>query len=395
MNQAESLLTPGTRWMLLQGMPMTIVESKRIEQPKAYREATEKFSGRVKISTDGGELFNYVAGAPFPRVDVNDPLAGYKVMWNAAYTDNMGGSWAVNLVNAWGQIDRAFDSRFRRMMWAGRLYIEPKPVIPHNPPLLYTEHYGPLLNPHDMRGTGMMVFRYAEAGQADDSYVFTPEVRRIRRISMSSRSDTLFGTDMDMDSLWGWNSKISYWKMKLLAEKDVLAVMHSGKYGDPTVWCAPRDEQKGLIAAMPCVPWEKRKVWIVEAQPSGYTYGYAFSKRVNYVDKESFMLPFSEQYDDTGALSKVWHNAAFYTTKPYATYPENPISGGKYEYKEEHAFVPNGFHADVQAGRVTTWDAPSPNLEKRLWQHEWFFNEDVTSAAPETFSINYLIQSSH
>ena len=82
LSQAETLLTPSTRWMVEQGMPMQVGETKPVEWPTAYKDATEKYAAQVRISKDGGDIANYIAGCPFPTIDINDPLAGYKVMWN-------------------------------------------------------------------------------------------------------------------------------------------------------------------------------------------------------------------------------------------------------------------------------------------------------------------------
>ena len=38
--QAEVFLTPATRWMVERGMRMSIIDSKKISWPRAYREAT-------------------------------------------------------------------------------------------------------------------------------------------------------------------------------------------------------------------------------------------------------------------------------------------------------------------------------------------------------------------
>src|SRR5947208_2515877 len=101
MDQAKDFLTPTAEWMITQGMVMKVGSYRKYEWPKAYKEATEKYSGQVKLSEDGRQLFNYVAGCPFPRIDVNDPLAGYKVMWNHEYfpdfTDNVGCPWILDL----------------------------------------------------------------------------------------------------------------------------------------------------------------------------------------------------------------------------------------------------------------------------------------------------------
>src|SRR5713101_1325583 len=48
--QAEELLTPSTRWMVERGMPLLIIETKKVEWPRAYREATEKYAAQVKIA---------------------------------------------------------------------------------------------------------------------------------------------------------------------------------------------------------------------------------------------------------------------------------------------------------------------------------------------------------
>ena len=84
MAQADAFLTPTTRWMLENGMTLWVGEPRPYTWPKAYKEATERYAGQVVISADGREISNYIAGAPFPVIDANDPLAGYKIMWNHA-----------------------------------------------------------------------------------------------------------------------------------------------------------------------------------------------------------------------------------------------------------------------------------------------------------------------
>ncbi|MGH8007286.1 MAG: DUF1329 domain-containing protein, partial [Candidatus Binatia bacterium] len=103
MSKAEGLLTPSMQWFVKQGLPITVTAYKKIELPKLYKEATEKYSGQVKLSADGKEIFNYVAGLPFPNIDPNDPMAGAKIMWNQeqkpTYVDNVGTEWIAELVN--------------------------------------------------------------------------------------------------------------------------------------------------------------------------------------------------------------------------------------------------------------------------------------------------------
>jgi hypothetical protein len=72
-DQVKDLVSPGLMWCVKRGLPMTIVETKSVEWPKAYKEATEKYSGQVKLSADGPTVENYVAGQPFPNITPSDP----------------------------------------------------------------------------------------------------------------------------------------------------------------------------------------------------------------------------------------------------------------------------------------------------------------------------------
>ncbi|MGH7961397.1 MAG: DUF1329 domain-containing protein, partial [Candidatus Binatia bacterium] len=127
MDKAGDLLVPSMQWFVKNGMSIQVEPYKKIALPKLYKEATEKYAGQVKLSADGKDLFNYVAGLPFPTIDPNDPMAGAKIMWNheqkPAYVDNVGTEWIAELVNHKGELERTYGSQFaRRMMWTGRLY---------------------------------------------------------------------------------------------------------------------------------------------------------------------------------------------------------------------------------------------------------------------------------
>src|SRR5712664_4996973 len=60
MDKVKDLISPGMEWCIKRGFPMTIVEPKRIEWPKAYKEATEKYAAQVKLAPDGLSVQNFV-----------------------------------------------------------------------------------------------------------------------------------------------------------------------------------------------------------------------------------------------------------------------------------------------------------------------------------------------
>lgn len=397
MAQAAELLTPSTRWMLEQGMTMGIGEPRPYTWPRAYQDATERYAGQVVISADGREIANYIAGAPFPVIAAQDHLAGYKIMWNHAQPpysiDNIGASYVAHLVNSQGNVDQSFDNSWRRVMWTGRLYTDPKPIIPHNPAVRHSHMWGPLVLPNRYKGLAVLEFRYIPASAADDTYVYSPQLRRVRRISVADRSASIWGSDYDLDSFYGFNAKIGSWDFRLLAEKDILGVLHSGRYGDPAEWCGQRDTGQGLRAALPCVTWEKRQVWVVEARPLNSPRKYAYSKRVLYVDQETFGVGIAEMYDTTGELQKGLVHCAFVTKKPHAGYPSNPLSGARYNYQEEQLFVPNFVMVDFQKMLATVGEIPSTEQHPSEWEGEPYFNEaEVRGADPDSHTTNALME---
>lgn len=270
--------------------------------------------------------------------------------------------------------------------------MDPKPVVPHNPPITYTEQWGPLYAPNDLKGAGVLNFRYSPLANPDDSYMYLPELRRVRRLSPANRSDAFWGTDIDIDSIWYLNVKPGYWAWRILAEKEVLMVAHSGRYQDRAVWGAKRDGTTGPVAFLwGDVQWEKRPVWVVEGIPTGFGGQYAFSKRVVYIDKEYFNGSFSEMYDQGGELWKVWTQIMNISKKPMPQYMTGPNPDGGYD--EEQVFTHNGGVVDMQLTHASMWDCPPGYAENYVPKYDWYFNTAKPWNTPETFTINYLIKS--
>lgn len=395
--QAEAFLMPSIKWMVERGMAIQVIETRKVEWPKAYKDATEKYAGQVKIADDGGDISNYVAGAPFPAIDANDPLAGFKVMWNhehsPAIIDNAGTTFVADVMDGSGSSNRTYEMAWRRLMWVGRLYTDPQPVIPHNPPTRHSNLFGPVWMPTDLKGLAVLFFHYIPRDRPEETYIYAPEMRKVRRISFSDRSAALGGSDFDVDSMYGFNGSIPHWTFRLLAEKEILGIVHSGKYGDPSQWCAPRDGKYGLMAAFPCVSWEKRQVWVVEGTPTAYPRSYAFSKRIFYVDRDFFSPLIYEMYNQQGELWKATVGSIFYSKKPYEGFPAKPLKDAKYNYEEEQHFVPSWVLVDMLQNQATIGEAPSSKKKITDRENEWYFNEPVAEAAPDAYSTNFLVQS--
>ena len=210
LDKVKSLISPGMEWCIQHGFPLTIVEPRRIEWPTAYREATEKYSGQVKLAEDGLSVKNFVAGQPFPNIDPKDPRIALKIMWNYEYkfnpTDdldlrNFDADTGAIANHGPMTVERHFLlDHLRSQFWTGRLFVDPKPDKPN--PNGYRSQLGlyPILEPFDLKGVGAVGQRYIDPAKQDDSWLYLPSLRRVRRLSTAQRSDALFGQDTDVDS---------------------------------------------------------------------------------------------------------------------------------------------------------------------------------------------------
>jgi hypothetical protein len=229
--------------------------------------------------------------------------------------------------------------------------------------------------------------------------MYLPELRKVRRLSMANRSDAFWGTDIDIDSVWVWNSKLSFWTFKLLAEKRVLTAFHAGGYGQRQAWCAQPDGSSGTRSFVWCVPYELRETAIVEGTPTGFNQ-YAFSKRVVYIDKESYLATTNEGYDQGGELWKTWHQMEDIGTTPHdlvkdgtgvKLVPTSTVNAPKYEW--EHVFSTHGTVVDHQLSHTSKWDCPDAYLAPNVGIKHWYMNEPKDYNQPDNFTINYLIKS--
>src|SRR5438105_10824379 len=61
-NLVKDLVSPGVLFRVTHGMTMKISPTSRIDWPPPYKDATEKYSGQVRLAEDKHSLVGYVAG---------------------------------------------------------------------------------------------------------------------------------------------------------------------------------------------------------------------------------------------------------------------------------------------------------------------------------------------
>jgi hypothetical protein len=376
-------VSPGILWCIQNGMNLTVGAYKQIVPPKGYVAATEQYAKQAHLSENGVRLEGYVAGLPFPAVDLNDPNVATKIMWNYYYRPYFTDDYAWRNFSAdtgslnpgFGMtIERTYAVRhFGRLFYNGRLYVDPKPELPNPDGIRYKELTGPILTPFDLKGVGSLSYRFLDLEHQDDTWLYTPTLRRVRRLSTAQRSDSVFGQDTDLDSYYGYSGNIAWMSWRFLGEKEMLGAMHTQS---PVQWCPG----KGDFAF--CDVWEPRKTLVVEGISK--LPQYAYSKRILFIDKETYSVLYMDAYDRSGNLWKMWINqwraASQASSKPGVTV-----------YPDEQLFNPSFVMVDVQLRHATrSWTPTSTSVTGE----EEFFNVGGDKAGiPESYyTVAHLVE---
>jgi hypothetical protein len=385
-DRIKNLVSPGVHWLVTRGMEMNIIAHEFAPDPPAYREATEKYSSQVKLAPDGVlDESTYVAGRPFPIIDVNDPQAAIKIMYNFERTRYFTDDLTAKLFDAeTGSIQQkgtgqryAVERHFvldalRIIKYVGRTERQPIPKLPNPQGIVAKAGQYPVLEPFDLKGVGGLSYRYLDPHKYDDTWIYLPSLRRVRRLSTAQRSDALFGQDIDLDSYGGYAGQIPWVTWKLLGTQPALASGH-GAHLPPK----PCEADGGVTF---CENWELLpKVYVIEGVSR--LSGYAYSKRILYVDAETFFIIYTDMYDQAGQLWKV--------AIPYGRYDKKPNPRAALEYPVARDFLHGFVMVDIQLEHGTRAAIPGMGFPD---EPGWFINRGSEMGVGEDwFTVAALI----
>jgi outer membrane biosynthesis protein TonB len=212
MERWKHLLGPSIQWAIGHGASLPVVDAQPAPLEPSRLKATERYSAQVKLSPDKRSMVNYVAGIPFPHVTPDDPDVAIKVVFNfEARTGVDDLDLRKSSCDTCALSDRGIrvekhylSDHLRRLFYVGRLHQEPLPTWKTQEGFRYREMVAGLLEPFDLKGAGYTYARYLDPNRQDDSWVYYPSSRRVRRLSTAQRSEGVFGTDIDLDSFAGY-----------------------------------------------------------------------------------------------------------------------------------------------------------------------------------------------
>ncbi len=372
--KVKDLVAPGVYYKVSQGMSMKIIPSERIDWPPPYRDATEKYSGQVRLSTDHRSVLGYVAGQPFPLIDTNDPYVANKIIWNNVFRPITTDDYDLRFYDCnsayqkhgsqTNQVEYFQIGHYAGYDLVGRTEVDPLPIDPDfkktNRVWLFALY--PILAPEDIHGTGFIRWRYFDANRGDDIWTLDGGARRIRRLNESIMSSATGAQAWDPDHYSGFNPKTEEYNYKFLGEKNLLACVNAAH--SPEVQC-PTD---GGTSACP-ENWEMRHMYVVQAMPRHAKINSLDSRTVVYMDSEVWFEPYIDTYDRSGQL---WRSHIY-----WLAYRDRPVPDAKVAiYPFKRAFVVGAVSTDVQSGEATMCYLPGRETPEREC---WYINMGAVS----------------
>jgi len=302
-----------------EGMKLEIGPFYRDYSPaEAYQAASAKFAGQAKIGP-GASLENQTAGQPFAmdKIDCKgDPEAGAKIIWNFDQQWEGDGADSRFYYSYWDrgeELPLYYEGTAKTVQLSRR--VEPEFLDKQGGDMFRGERrknaFGIEVDaPFDARGILVMTYRYKDSEKQtsqtknDDTWVYVPTLRRVRRISSAQRTDAVSGTDFTFDDLRSFSGVAPQYSWKCLGEMDILAPINSKVAAYPY----KKDHNFGPYGLSYADDrWELRHAVKIRFTPNNSDHPY--HHKDIYIDKQSMTPLYSFAYDRKEELWKIiWHN---------------------------------------------------------------------------------------
>jgi hypothetical protein len=305
---------------------------------KDFMQCTEQYQSQVVLESNGA-LKNFVCGQPFSpsKLKADDAAkSGLMAAWNYNFrwqnygliVGEVGWVWdrfdggthgsvkltkppshlAVNnadipadtteLYKGGGTFQRTLQGPYRKVYFSHLAKLREQGGLLPGPDSANFEskEYTGFHEPFDIRGTAFIIYRYNDPLRADDAWAYVPSLRRVRRISVETKSDSLLGTDHTLEDFYSFSGRVLDWEWKFLGWKKILHVLNSkyldSHYGGPNGIVPVNDR------------WELRNYAIVERTPRNPRHPY--SAVIMLWDTQTFEPSYSMAWDKKGKLWKFW-----------------------------------------------------------------------------------------
>jgi hypothetical protein len=273
------------------------------------------------IETATGKPAKHIIGFPFPKIDMEDPKAGEKIMHNKIFTWYTVGNGKMTYKLLWigSNLERSIDNRTQLAPLQGWPGVEKVP----NREGFEKLGVSVVTAPVDLKGASNMTWRYLSPNKKDSTFVYVPMTRRVRQISPANRSDAAAGSDMCLDDSNGYDGKVQAFAWKLLRQQQAI-VPYIDKDLQPLErtekgeWATTRQQKilvlgyekggwQGAPWAVTNYLWIKRPVYVIEARARDPYYNYGL--QYFWIDTETYAAFYKVIYDRSGDYWKASFSA--------------------------------------------------------------------------------------
>ena len=310
-----------------------VMPPRQMYHHTAVSEATLKNNGMAKLQESGYITKGTVqSGYPFPRP--SGPQAGWQILYNSSVEPQHYYDDFLSFGETFG-FNRNFKIDYRGAGYWHTIKLGRRVKVP---PLGWYDkqaekqgqrviNYFDATAPRDYYGNAYLDTSYFDPEKLNNMLFYMTMTRRIRKMSAGDRQDQALGMDLSYDDGLGFSQKLLPdlypYEVKLLGEKEFLA------------WNYPRTgktyvdtKAKGLWRNL---EFERRPVYILEMKQLDPAYIY--SKRILYIDKETFVVLFAEMYDQKDRLWRTWTCDWMFTPE---TGSYNYFQGASWDHIDQH-----------------------------------------------------------
>jgi hypothetical protein len=307
--QYARYIPAAAKFAIAHGFHMRIVPERRVEWSAGFRHATEQYSPQVTLDSDD-YIKNYIAGMPFPLLEVTDPKAAVKIAYNWHMGPFMPDDFSLAPWSSNGyQSDPAQPDRivpksdtdyicdqFDFLRYAHRTDVDPRPTLGDNSMGVEWKarcnRWVSDLSDTPSEGAGIWV-RYLDPKHPDEFFAFSGATRRVRRTAVNLAYPNEFCRGCHQP-FWAYAlPKTENYLYRLLGTTVLLACL------------AADDEPAGFKTGATGLtlgeePFELRRAYIIEMRPRFPDETSAGLRTIVYVDSEVYVWLAAEFYESSG-----------------------------------------------------------------------------------------------
>jgi len=316
----QLLFAGGHFWKMPADVKLDVGPTLPMPLPPTYLADTEKNASHVTLKKlpDAGYIpEGYTTGVPFPNPLSQSALAHYAIFYDLYYHYNPRVQRSVFCSYSGDSYGNFTSTGELETVYSQLAHLsEPKlPATIATAGGYYFAKFIQQIAPEQGKYTTSLDLTYEDITKLDDIYYYLPTTRRPIRSSDAARCAPLQNTDFTWeDAALGPPGLPQQFEIKYLGEQKILVLVHADPVGLtqcgraaqlPSEYYYPA--AKGILPwAKPNLgKWELRDTYVIDmSRLPAYSQGYCYSRRVIYVDKETFFPLAIELYDRQRVLSK-------------------------------------------------------------------------------------------